>query len=96
MLADGVGGAASAWITFTVKNVGNAALTLQSIQTQNQDGSGFGYTGFAAFTVLPGSSTTFTLQFDPETVGAKTGYVFIGSDDPDERPYTIRLAGTGT
>ncbi|MCD4695215.1 MAG: fibronectin type III domain-containing protein, partial [Bacteroidales bacterium] len=43
-----------------------------------------------------GSTTTFTIRFEPTSAGVKTASVSIGNNDPDENPYNFTIKGTGT
>jgi hypothetical protein len=46
-------------------------------------------------TVAPGDSTSFTIKFDPSSVGIKTDTISINSDDGDENPYKFVITGKG-
>lgn len=83
---------------FAITNSGSADLNLV--------GSGPSISGTHAtdFTVTiapetvipPGTSTTFTVRFDPIDGGSRSASVMILSDDSNENPYTFNLAGQGT
>ena len=40
-------------------------------------------------------NTTFTVQFSPISLGAKTATIAIANNDSDENPYDLTLNGTG-
>ncbi|MCA0131917.1 choice-of-anchor D domain-containing protein [Winogradskyella alexanderae] len=42
-----------------------------------------------------GSSTTFSITFDPSALGLRTATVSIANNDPDENPYNFSIQGTG-
>lgn len=45
---------------------------------------------------LPGNSSTgFSIIFQPTAVGPRVATVSIGSNDPDENPFTFNISGTG-
>ena len=47
-------------------------------------------------TVIPGSNTTFTVQFAPSSTGFKNAQLQITNNDSSQNPFTITLTGTGT
>jgi hypothetical protein len=94
--ADGDGGTASAWVEFTIENLGTAPLTLSGFSLYYTDTNPpFDRVGPTLGTVAAGASLTFTIRFDPFTTGTKTGYFIIDSNDSDEDEYWIDLIGTG-
>lgn len=42
------------------------------------------------------SSTGFVVRFQPTAVGLRQATISIGSNDPDENPFTFNISGTGT
>lgn len=45
---------------------------------------------------LPGNSSTgFVVRFRPTAVGVRQATISIGSNDPDESPFTFNISGTG-
>ncbi|MBB3836022.1 surface protein [Runella defluvii] len=78
--------------TFTIENTGAGALTLGTITGGTTD---FVITQPSLTTVAVGSSTTFTVTFDPTTAGKRTATISIPSNDPDENPYTFAIEGYG-
>ncbi|MDT0554269.1 Ig-like domain-containing protein, partial [Urechidicola vernalis] len=46
--------------------------------------------------VLPDDSSTFTIAFQPKSLGEKSITVTIANSDLDENPYTFVVIGTGT
>jgi hypothetical protein len=87
--------------TFTIRNVGSAALTLSG--TPNKVAvSGTNAADFSV-TVQPTSpvaittgSTTFQVTFDPSSIGTRTASISIASNDVNKNPYTFSIQGKGT
>ena len=84
--------------TFTVKNDGAAALTLQPV---TGPGGGALPTGFSVPTnitagtvLLPGAAITFVVRLDAATLGAFTGTLSFVNNDADENPFDFTLSGT--
>jgi hypothetical protein len=83
--------------TFTIQNIGTTNLNL-SVTTivVLSDSINFVVSSPPATPIASGTSTTFTIQFDPNTTGLHTATVSIANDDADENPYTFTIQGTGT
>lgn len=78
--------------TIKLTNSGNASLTISQASVS---GSGFGIGGLPTPVMLsPGQSTTFNVQFDPQSAGVVTGSISLASNAPGS-PSTIPLSGTG-
>jgi hypothetical protein len=78
--------------TFQVKNSGTAGLTVSQVAAT---GSGFSVSGVSTpFTLAPGASSTFNVQYAPTAAGAVNGSVSIVSNAPNS-PATVSLSGTG-
>ncbi len=91
-------GSSSGAISFTVQNLGNLALNLSGsprVAISGLDASMFSASVPGSSTIAAGSSTTFTITFNPGSVGAKSATVSIANDDSNENPYTFALNGTG-
>ena len=85
-------------MTFTVENLGNAALNLSGtpmVAIGGTDAAMFAVGTQPTSPVAPSGSTTFTIIFTPTSIGAKTATVTIANDDADENPYTFSLSGSG-
>jgi len=85
---------ASAPVTFTIKNTGNAALNLTNLPLTA--------TGDFQITTQPTSpvaattgTTTFIVTFTPTALGVRTGTITIASNDPATPSYVLKLTGTG-
>jgi Abnormal spindle-like microcephaly-assoc'd, ASPM-SPD-2-Hydin/Transmembrane protein 131-like N-terminal len=78
--------------TIQLKNSGTASLTVSQVAAT---GSGFSVSGVSApFTLAPGASSTFNVQYAPTAAGAVNGSVSIVSNAPNS-PATLSLSGTG-
>jgi len=82
--------------TFTVKNVGDFTLSGIAVSIDGPDASDFSLLSNPAGSLGASGSATFVLQFAPATTGPKQAALHIASNDPDESPFDIPLAGTGT
>jgi hypothetical protein len=83
-------------LTFTIKNIGTADLTILGFSIDGTDSTMFSLTAIPSAPVSPGGSTTFTVQFAPSSPGLKTAALHIGNNDSDENPFDITITGTGT
>ncbi len=79
--------------TFTVRNTGNATLTLGTIGVP----SGFALSSpFALTSVPPGGSTTFAVRFSAASTGFASGFVSFGTNDPARNPFRFSVDATAT
>jgi len=79
--------------TIQLKNSGTASLTVSQVAAT---GSGFSVSGISGpFTLAPGASSNFNVQYAPTAAGAANGSVSIVSNAPNS-PATVSLSGTGT
>jgi len=85
---------ATASLTFTILNTGNADLTGLGITIDGTDAALFTVTANPTAPVPGPGSTTFTVQFAPTGTGNKTAALHIASNDTTQNPYTINLTGT--
>jgi len=86
----------NASLTFTIKNTGAADLTGLTITKDGPNVAEFIVTATPTAPVVgPSGSTTFTVQFAPDSAGWKTATVHIANNDLDEAPFDIRLTGRG-
>ncbi len=85
--------------TFTVRNPGNADLTLTGapkVSVSGPNAADFTVTAQPTSPVPPGGSTSFSVQFDPSAAGLRTATLSIDNNAPDIPPYTFAIQGTGT
>jgi hypothetical protein len=81
--------------TFTVSNTGTAGLAVGSIAITGSADFTLPVNNCSGKTVAPSSSCTVQVSFAPTSVGAKSATMTISSNDPDENPFSIPVAGTG-
>ena len=76
--------------TFTIRNDGNATLTLGTVTVP----TGFTVTAQPASSVAAGGgTTTFTVNLNTATEGTKSGDVSFSTNDGDENPFNFRITG---
>ncbi|MBN1436439.1 MAG: choice-of-anchor D domain-containing protein [Sedimentisphaerales bacterium] len=76
-------------LTFTVQNVGDATLSLGSVQLP----AGFTVIEALAGTLGPGESDTFTVRLDSDVPGIKDGEISFVNNDPNENPFNFPVGG---
>ncbi|MBW4636754.1 MAG: choice-of-anchor D domain-containing protein [Gloeocapsa sp. UFS-A4-WI-NPMV-4B04] len=92
------GGVASAARSVTLRNTGNANLTIESLRLSGIDANQFKITQQPTLpiTLAAGSSTTVSIAFNPTTIGPLEALLQINSNDPDTPQATVSLRGLGT
>ncbi|HOX02772.1 MAG TPA: choice-of-anchor D domain-containing protein [Verrucomicrobiota bacterium] len=75
--------------TFTVKNVGTAALTTSGLTVP----SGYTVTEGLAASIAAGGQDTFTVRLDAAATGTYAGDVSFGNNDSNENPFNFRITG---
>lgn len=85
----------SATRTFTIRNEGTATLKSLAITKNGVNAGDFIVTGPGKTTLAPGATTTFKLSFRPKAAGTRRAAIHIASNDPDEKPFDIKLGGEG-
>lgn len=86
---------------FTIENLGDVTLNLTGaapnyVVKGGANSGDFTITQPVTNTINGGNSTTFTVQFTPGGVGARSCTLSIANNDSNENPYDITLTGTGT
>jgi hypothetical protein len=82
--------------TFTIRNSGSADLTLGTLTVDGTNSGDFTvHTNGMASTLATGSSTTFSVVFNPASAGARSATLRLANNDPNESSFTIGLTGTG-
>lgn len=87
----------TAALSIFISNTGSQALTLGTPTKGGTHASDFvlSTTGFST-SVAPGGNTSFTIAFDPTSVGVKNATVTFTHNDPGATsPFTINVTGTG-
>ena len=71
---------------FTIENTGTDDLTLDDLPVQitGPDAGQFSIDQQPSSSVSAQTGTTFTISFNPSSVGNKTASISIGNNDPDE------------
>lgn len=82
--------------TFIIRNNGTANLTGLALSKTGSNAADFQLSPLTTTTLGFEGFTTFTVNFLPGAVGARTGTVRIASNDANENPFDIFLTGTGT
>jgi hypothetical protein len=82
-------------LNVTVRNTGSNDLTVISATIIGPDAGQFALVSTPSETLAAGASAAVTLRFSPTTSGAKTATLSIASNDPDENPFILALAGSG-
>ena len=80
--------------TFTVSNVGLANLTGLALTKDGANAGDFAVDALAATSLAPGASFTFTVSSAQAQPGPRTAALHLASNDPDENPFDIALAGS--
>jgi hypothetical protein len=84
--------------TYTIFNLGNFDLNLTGAPIVSITGSDFSISSQPTTTVIGGMATTsFTVSFNPSTIGFKTADISIANSDAGagKNPYNFRISGTG-
>jgi hypothetical protein len=81
---------------FTIRNYGGSNLILSGAPLVSIAGStDFILTATPATPIVSLGGTTFSIQFNPSSLGLKTATITIPNNDPNEAPYTFTIQGTG-
>jgi len=82
--------------TFTILNTGSLSLTISNPTITGINASEFSISANpATLTIGAGSSTTFSVTFNPSAVFTRSATINIVNNDSDENPYTFSIQGTG-
>lgn len=82
--------------TITIKNTGNAALTIVRPTAADMPPGFSIVTNFASTSIAAGGTGSITIRYTPTAVGPTTGTLTLASNDSDEGSYVLNLTGTGT
>ncbi|MEJ2177185.1 MAG: choice-of-anchor D domain-containing protein [Gammaproteobacteria bacterium] len=66
------------------------------VQISGTNASDFSVTTDAASVIGEGSTTSFTIEFNPSGVGQRSATVVIPNNDPDAYPYDFAIQGAGS
>jgi len=84
--------------TFTIRNLGTSPLNLTGtpiIALTGIDIGMFSVSQPSVTSLNSGANTTFTIIFNPASLGTKTATITIPNNDSDESSYVINLTATG-
>lgn len=81
--------------TYTIQNLGNSPLRIDSIRQNNTASFSIGGINFPIF-VPANSSQDFTITFHPNTIGNKYDNIYIHNTDDNENPYYFSIQGLAT
>jgi hypothetical protein len=80
--------------TYTITNSGSASLSVSSIALSGTDASSFSVSGISLpATVGTSSSNTFTVTFNPSTLGVKNATVTVNNSDCRYPAYSFAIQG---
>ena len=85
----------TAVINGTIENLGVNTMTISSASFTGVDAADFA-TSIVGTTIAGLSNLAFTITYTPSNIGSHFASIQIGSDDPNENPYTINFEGAGT
>jgi hypothetical protein len=77
----------------TIKNLGNASLSISSFTSNNPEFI-IANAPPSPFGLIPGASANFTIGFMPLSAGTKNGTLTINSNDAAHSPIIVSLTGT--
>jgi hypothetical protein len=81
--------------TYTIYNTSlTAPLSIGAISFSGTNASDFSITTAPSPIVANGSSTTFTVTFNPNSGGLRTATISIVNNDTNENPYDFSIQGT--
>ena len=83
--------------TFTITNSGPDPLTLHGVSVVGRAALDFqvNISGLAATVAASNGVATFTVTFTPGGVGERVAKLRVATNDRDENPYEVTLAGVG-
>jgi hypothetical protein len=85
----------SAARTITLRNSGNAIMSISSISITGTNAGDFARTTTCGTTLAAAASCTISVTFRPTATGTRTASVSIADNAPGN-PHTVPLTGTGT
>ncbi|TDE03139.1 LamG-like jellyroll fold domain-containing protein [Flavobacterium hiemivividum] len=81
--------------TYTIQNTGATSLSIGAITISGANASDFTVTTSPNASIAPGASSTFSVSFNPSTLGEKNAAISIVNNDSNENPYDFSIQGTG-
>ncbi|HEX4143612.1 MAG TPA: choice-of-anchor D domain-containing protein, partial [Pirellulales bacterium] len=84
-------------VTYTITNTGTSGLSVGSLWISGSNASDFKVATQPGTWVLPGQTTTFTLQFTPTATGSRTATInFYENESSPNTLFTFAVSGVGT
>lgn len=80
---------------YSIRNTGTMPLTIGAVTLSGVNASEFSIITLPAASLAVNATTTFTVRFDPSSVGVRNAIVSVVSNDYDENPYTFAIRGYG-
>jgi hypothetical protein len=80
---------------FVLRNVGDADLTGIKLRVDGPNAGDFSVDVLPPASISPGGRASFTVNFKPAAEGTRSATLRIGSNDPDDNPFTVALTGRG-
>ena len=87
-------GSSSATQVFSIVNIGDRTLSINSIAIIGTNASSFSQTNTCAPTLPPNANCSVSINFTPPSVGAFTATLQVADNAPGS-PHTLALNGTG-
>ena len=85
--------------TFTIENTGTGTLNLTGaspyVLVSGANAADFTVTVIPSNTIIGGTSTTFSITFNPSALGLRIATLTITNNDSNENPYNFNIQGTG-
>lgn len=84
-------------VTYTINNTGTTPLLISNPVISGTNASDFIVTtNPAVLSIAAGSSTTFTVTFNPSATGTRVAFISFNTNDSNENPFNYTISGTGT
>ncbi len=83
-------------VTFTVSNSGASQLSLGDIHFEGSAASQFTAGNPGTTLLSSGETTTFWINFVPNSIGTKTVYVILSNNTSAKNPFKFTVTGTGS
>lgn len=81
--------------SYLIKNTGTATLNGLALKPGGKHAKDFLVSKLPVTSLAPGKSASFHVQFKPKAKGKRTATLQVKSNDANESPFDIKLAGTG-
>lgn len=81
--------------TFEIRNIGFQNLSIGAFTFSGLNANEFTLITPPNASVIPGGSTTFTVQFSPTALGVRTAEISFINNDSNENPFNFAISGIG-